>query len=77
MSIKVEVNNMVFDSTNPACKLILSDSQGKLYGFVECIDASSGQAKRYWGEYSHDDARASIKRIMEWGGKWPELPPGE
>lgn len=70
--MKVQVNGMVFDSKNPACKLILGDSQGKLYAFVQCVD-EAGQEKRYWGEYSHEAPESSVQRIMEWGGKWPKL----
>ncbi|MEB0982848.1 hypothetical protein [Citrobacter portucalensis] len=72
MQIKVEVNGLIYDSGNKACKCILADSQGKLFAFIQVLDGSL--KKRYWGEYSHDYAEASIRAIMEHGGKWPVLP---
>lgn len=72
MQIKVEVNGLIYDSGNKACKCILADSQGKLYAFLQALDGSI--KKRYWGEYSHDAPEASIRAIMERGGKWPKLP---
>ncbi|ELM1533891.1 hypothetical protein Q3R63_004426 [Salmonella enterica] len=75
MKIKVEVNGLVYDSSNPKCKCILSDSQRKLYAFIEVLDGD--MTKRYWGQYSHDAPEESIKEIMRWGGKWPRLPETE
>lgn len=42
MKIKVEVNGLVYDSSNPKCKCILSNSQRKLYAF-QCNGAGSGR----------------------------------
>ncbi|EDK1561911.1 hypothetical protein [Enterobacter hormaechei] len=75
MKIKVEVNGLVYDSSNPKCKCILSDSQRKLFAFIEVLDGD--MTKRYWGEYDHDAPEESIKEIMRWGGKWPRLPESE
>lgn len=72
MKIRVEVNGLVYDSTDPKCQCILSDSQRRLYAFITVLDGNV--TKRYWGEYSHDAPVESIKEIMSWGGKWPHLP---
>ena len=76
--MKVMSNQMVYDDTDPLCKCILSQADGKLYAFIQCIDTGmDGQARypaRYWGTFSHDDPEGSIKRIMAYGGKWPQLP---
>ncbi|EAS2762985.1 hypothetical protein HF504_22305 [Enterobacter hormaechei] len=72
MKIQVEVNGLVYDSTNPKCKCILSNSQNTLYAFIEVLDGD--YTKRYWGKYDHDAQADSIKEIMRWGGKWPDLP---
>lgn len=72
MKIKVEVNSLVYDSSNPKCMCILADSQSKLFAFLQVLDGD--MTKRYWGEYDHDTPEKSIKEIMEWGGKWPHLP---
>lgn len=50
MKIKVEVNGLVYDSSNPKCKCILSDSQRKLFAFLQVLDGD--MTKRYWGEYA-------------------------
>ncbi|ELL8499417.1 hypothetical protein RX249_004195 [Salmonella enterica] len=73
--MQVEVNGLVYDSTNPKCKCILSNSQNTLYAFIEVLDGD--YTKRYWGEYDHDAPEESIKEIMQWGGKWPCLPTAE
>ncbi|HBN3195581.1 TPA: hypothetical protein L2F60_004826 [Escherichia coli O25b:H4-ST131] len=75
MKIKVEVNGLVYDSSNPKCKCILSNSQRKLYAFLLVLDGD--MMRRYWGEYDHDAPEDSIKEIMQWGGKWPDLPASE
>lgn len=75
--MKVEVNQMVFDSTDPLCRCIVSRTQGKLYAFVQCIDTGSdGQqryTKRYWGEYSYENPESMMSRILLNGGSWPEI----
>ncbi|WP_075881797.1 hypothetical protein [Vreelandella massiliensis] len=76
--MRVQVNQMIYDEADDLCKCVLSQSQGKLFAFIQCIDTGmDGTARytaRYWGEFSHDAPEATIKRIMEWGGKWPQLP---
>lgn len=72
MKIKVEVNGLVYDSSNPKCMCILSNSQNTLYAFIQVLDGD--MTKRYWGLYDHDAQEDSIKEIMRWGGKWPDLP---
>lgn len=71
-------NNLTYHPDDPLCQCILSESCGTLYAFVQCLDTGmEGNDRwpvRYWGLYSHSDARGSIRRIMEHGGKWPDLP---
>lgn len=71
MRIFIKVNNLVYDSENNDCKCILSDTQGKLYAFIQVLDGD--KKKYYWGSYDHDSPEKSIKAIMEYGGKWPSL----
>lgn len=66
MSVRVEVNGLVCDSTNPVCKCILSNSQNTLYAFIQVLDGPG--KKRYWGEFSHEAPEESIKEIMRGGG---------
>lgn len=73
--IIIQVNGMVYDSSNPNCKCILSNSQNTLYAFIQVLDGDV--TKRYWGLYDHDAQEDSIKEIMLWGGKWPTLPESE
>jgi len=72
MQIKVEVNGLVYDSQDKACKCILTESQGKVYAFLQVLDGSF--KKQYWGEYSHAKPEASVRSILLNGGKWPSLP---
>lgn len=72
MIIKVEVNGLVYDSTNSACLCLLSSSQNEVFAFLQVLDGP--EKKRYWGKYSHAMPAESIKKIMETGGKWPTLP---
>lgn len=77
MKIQVEVNNLIYDSSNRDCKCILSDSQGTVYAFLQVLDMGMPEhplKKRYWGIYDHDDPEGAIQEIMERGGKWPLLP---
>lgn len=73
--------NLLFDSTNPQCYVIKSCANGYTFGFVQCLDIGTRDnrhdkphIKRYWGALLHDDYAYSIKKIMENGGKWPQLP---
>ncbi|AXE71583.1 hypothetical protein A191_04745 [Escherichia coli KTE233] len=77
--MKITVNGLFFEENHPQCKCILSQTQGELYAFIQCLDTGlNGQEsaiiKRYRGRYSHDDRAESIKNIMSNGGKWPVLP---
>jgi len=77
--MKIQVNGLVFDKANPKCKCLLSEAQGQVYAFVQCLDTGmdgqeNGIIKRYWGKYSHENEEASIRAIMQNGGKWPVLP---
>lgn len=67
--------NLVFDGTDPRCFIRLETGQhGKPYAFVQCVDASTNETRRYWGIWSHDDQKKAMMDILEWGGKWPTLP---
>lgn len=76
--MRIEINGLVYDDSDDLCLCLLSQSQGKLYAFLQVIDTGmDGEqrfTKRYWGEYSHEAPEAYVKRIMENGGKWPSLP---
>ncbi|EBM7196732.1 hypothetical protein T040_22110 [Salmonella enterica subsp. enterica serovar Senftenberg] len=77
--MKITANGLVFEETNPHCKCILSEAQGELYAFVQCLDMGmdgreTAIVKRYWGRYSHDAREDSIRSILLNGGKWPKLP---
>ena len=77
--MKISANGLVFEEGHPQCKCILSDAQGELFAFVQCLDTGmdgqeSVMVKRYWGRYSHDDRAGSIEDIMRNGEKWPVLP---
>ncbi|WP_253447951.1 hypothetical protein [Halomonas sp. Y3] len=76
--MRVEVNQLLYDPRDPTCFYILSESAGRLYAFVQCIDRGmdlkAHYRARYWGEYSHDDPDGSIRLILTQGGKWPGLP---
>ena len=73
----IEVNNLRFCKADKDCKIIIADSEGELYAFIQVVDigtqGSSRYLKRYWGKYSHSKEYESIERIMCRGGKWPEL----
>lgn len=76
--MRINVNQLVYDDADALCKCILSESQGNLYAFIQCVDTGmDGNARytaRYWGAFSHDDTAGSIKKILANGGKWPSLP---
>lgn len=76
--MRIEVNTLVYDDTDDLCLCRLEKTQGKLYAFVQVIDTGVDRAqrftKRYWGEYSHSSPEVSLRRILEMGGKWPQLP---
>ncbi|HHH1744445.1 TPA: hypothetical protein ACPY9J_004079 [Yersinia enterocolitica] len=76
--MRIETNtNLVFDDSLKECKCILSESQGKVYAFIQALDVGMLEAPlpvRYWGAFDHDYKENSIRRILENGGKWPSLP---
>ncbi|TQV85222.1 hypothetical protein FKG94_03260 [Exilibacterium tricleocarpae] len=75
-------DNLVFDECSPDCHLQVEQSQGQLFAFVQCVDASlqehrSGKnrgTKRYWGKFDWSTKEESIRAILHYGGKWPTLP---
>lgn len=73
--MKLETNNLVFDSNNPKCELIISAAQGEVYAFVKVLDCGKyhEHPKFYWGSYDHADPEGSILKIMERGGEWHNL----
>ena len=61
---------LVYDESDPRCKLIVKGSQGHTFAFITFIDKSANMTKNYWGFFEHDDIRDCILRIMKNGGKW-------
>ena len=82
MIIVNDLNNLVFDDHSQLCRLEVAETQGQLFAFVRCVDASlddyqSGKnkgTKEYWGHFTWDNQESCIKQIMKNGGKWPILP---
>ena len=81
MIVSNDHNNLVFDEGSPLCLLQVEQSQGQLFAFVQCVDASLEEhragknrgTKRYWGRFDWNAKEASIKAILHNGGKWPDL----
>lgn len=78
-TMKIQVNGMIYDESNRDCQCHLADAQHEVFAFIQCLDVgmdgtASAIKKRYWGRYDHDNKEASIRAIMENGGKWPVLP---
>lgn len=69
---------LVYDDGNEKCLCIHSQSEGRVWAFIQCIDigndGTSEHIKRYWGAFDLENPEASIERIMRNGGKWPKLP---
>ncbi len=76
--MRVEVNNLVYDSEKKDCYLEVVQAQSMLFAFVQCLDVGFDgtlkAVKRYWGSYSHEEPEKSIELILKFGGKWPKLP---
>jgi hypothetical protein len=76
MRIKT-TTGLLYDGADRLCRLILTDSQGETFAFVQAIDTGfDGRDRhpvRYWGKYSHDTPEQSVERILATGGKWPKL----
>src|SRR5690554_7833352 len=57
-TIRVEVNQLLYDPRNPTGFYILSESAARLYAFVQCIDRGmelkAHYPARYSCEYAHD-----------------------
>ena len=76
-----EGNNLVFDFYHKDCRLVLSHTQFDNFAFVACLDASKEEheagknrgVKKYWGRYDPEQPKDSIREIMNFGGKWPDL----
>lgn len=67
--------NLVFDDSDPRCFLKLETGQhGQHYAFVQCVDFNTGEKSRYWGVWCHQEQEAAMTEILNWGGKWPNLP---
>jgi hypothetical protein len=72
----VQQNNMTFDDSDERCQLILCESNANIVNyavaaFITVVDDSTQACKRYWGMYDINHPEASIRRIMDVGGKWP------
>ncbi|OQX33922.1 MAG: hypothetical protein B0D91_13345 [Oceanospirillales bacterium LUC14_002_19_P2] len=75
-------NNLVFDDNSADCLLHVAQSQGQLFAFIQCIDASLEKyqagnyrlTKRYWGQFAWNDQEHCIREIMRNGGKWQNVP---
>lgn len=84
MKVYNEGRNFVFDEADPRCIVRFCPVRGGVFAFIQCLDLDCSERspivpeiKRYWGYWDPDAPEASLKEIMEWGGKWPELPPIE
>ena len=71
-------SNLMFDDSDDRCLCIVSQAQGQLFAFIQCIDrgfdGNREELKRYWGTFDPDFPEDSIAMIMRKGGKWPDLP---
>lgn len=78
MRIETDTRQL-YDDSDPLCKCILSQANGGLYAFIQAIDTGMDgkdrHAVRYWGPFSHDNPEGSVRKILAYGGKWPDLPP--
>ncbi len=72
--VRVEVNGMLYQDDHPDCLFIQSSTVSGSYAFIQAFDTSTNMAKRYWGPFNIEQPEASIKAIMQNGGKWPALP---
>lgn len=74
----VKQGNLIFDSSNPLCTMIVNKAQDQVYAFIQCIDqgmdGSLEETRRYWGRYDFSNAEYAVGEILKWGGKWPQLP---
>lgn len=74
--MRVFEGNLLYDDQNPECFKIVTIAQGQHYAFVQLVDTSAGNPKRYWGVWHFDDEEESMLEIIRCGGKWPDLQKG-
>lgn len=75
MNLKLVVENLRFDLSDPKCELIIHESQ---YAFIQALEiTSTGDEviKRYWGKWNTDNPLQSIENILHQAMPWPDLPP--
>lgn len=71
-------SNLIFDDTDPRCFIKLETGpHGIPFAFVQCVDSNTGEKRRYWGHWSYNEPEQAMTDILNWGGKWPNLPPQE
>lgn len=80
MRVENSSGNLVFDTSHPDCSMRLAESQGQVYAFIVALDMGMGDVpleqpikKRYWGKFSYESEKESIRQILHTGGKWPLL----
>lgn len=74
--MRIEQNGMYYEDYNPDCYCeVVCGPNGQMFGFIQCVDANTGEKKRYWGFWDASEVEKSIKFIMDRGGKWPSLIP--
>ena len=78
--MQVQTENLLYDDANPLCSMLVTNSQGKLYAFITCLDVGGITRKpkkcdqrKYWGAFSWDNQEAAIQEIMNYGGKWSKF----
>lgn len=77
--MRIETDSrLVYDDEHEKCLLVTSQAEGRVFGFIQCLDVGhdgkSEHIKRYWGVFDMENPKASIERIMRNGGQWPRLP---
>lgn len=82
MEVRNEMDNLVFDDSDPRCYLEVVRCHGANVAFIQCLDIgwpdnrlSQPGLKRYFGFWDPDEPEASIRQILKDGGKWPRLAP--
>lgn len=76
----VKQNEMTYDASDPRCQLFVGSTgaaggqAGELkIAFITVIDDSTQELKRYFGVFNWESREESIRRIMDVGGKWPDV----
>ena len=82
MQVTNGVGNLIYDDADGRCFVRTESADGQTFAFIQCLDLGFAHARhdpplltRYWGFWDPDDPEGSIKQIMAYGGKWPDLPP--